>query len=163
MIQSTPRRLILGAAVAAGLAGAVAVTLPALAQESMEHAGHMHGMGPMGGDHAMTRAHLERALDEVGATPAQKQRIGAVLHGAFADMGQMHEHMAATHADLHRILTAPVIDRAALERLRAERMAEFDQASRKLVNALADAAEVLSPAQRARLGAMMAEHRHAHP
>jgi Spy/CpxP family protein refolding chaperone len=162
MIQLKPRRLILGAALAAGLAGAAAISLPALAQESMEHAGHMHGMGPMGGDHAMMRAHLEKALTEIGATPEQKQRIGAILHGAFAGMGQMHEHMAATHAELHRILTAPVIDRAALERLRAERMAEFDQASRTLVSALADAAEVLTPAQRVRLGAMMAERHREH-
>jgi Spy/CpxP family protein refolding chaperone len=74
----------------------------------------------------------------------------------------MHEKMAGAHGDLHRLLSAPTIDRAALEQLRSDRMADFDQASKVLVQTLADAADVLRPDQRAKLAAMMAEHQHPH-
>ena len=49
---------------------------------------------------------------------------------------------------MHKLLTASTIDRAALEKVRAERLAEADRVSRELVNALADVAEVLTPEQR---------------
>ena len=49
---------------------------------------------------------------------------------------------------MHKLLTANTIDRAALEKVRAERLAEADRVSKELVNALADVAEVLTPEQR---------------
>ena len=44
------------------------------------------------------------------------------------------------------------IDRAALEQLRAERLADAELISKSLVGALADMAEVLSPEQREAFG-----------
>ena len=53
------------------------------------------------------------------------------------------------------------MDRGALEQLRAGEIGKLDQASRTLVQSMADAAEVLRPDQRAKLASLMAEH-HEH-
>jgi Spy/CpxP family protein refolding chaperone len=74
----------------------------------------------------------------------------------------VHERLAATHGQIHRLLAAPTVDRAALEQLRAARMADMDQASKVLVQAMADAADVLDARQREKLGTMMAQHHAMH-
>jgi protein CpxP len=152
---SVARRLLLGAAFAATFVagGLIFSGAPAAAVEmAMSHAGM----------HAMMKAHIEKMLTEVDATPDQRARIHSILMNAMQSMGPMHEKLASAHGDLHRLLTAPTIDRAALEQLRAERMADFDQASKTLVQSMADAAEVLTPAQRAKLGTLMAQQHHEH-
>jgi Spy/CpxP family protein refolding chaperone len=53
----------------------------------------------------------------------------------------------------------PVIDKAAVEELRSSRMAMLDDASKRAVAALLEAAEVLDPAQRAALAARLEERR----
>ena len=144
------------ALVAAFVAGGV--TLPLVAASAQDAAMH-HMMGGHGGTHAMAMAHVTKMLDQVGASPDQKSRIEAILHAGFAPMADLHRGMAQTHASLHAILTAPAIDRAALEQLRAAEIARIDEASRTLTKAVADAAEVLTPEQRAKLATLMSEHR----
>jgi Spy/CpxP family protein refolding chaperone len=150
------RRAALGAAVAVSfVAGAATVSaFPAAAETAaayMSHGGH-------GGMHARAAAHLDRMLTEVDATPDQKARIHAIMQGAFESLKPMHGGLEQTQRDLHALLTAPTIDRAALERLRVARMADADQAGKVLVKALADSAEVLRPDQRAKLGELAAGH-----
>jgi Spy/CpxP family protein refolding chaperone len=111
-----------------------------------------------GGLHAMGAEHLDKLLDEAGASADQKARIHEIMKRAFEGMKPMHGGMEQAHAEL----TAPTIDRAALERLRARHIAQIDQASRTMVSAMADAAEVLTPAQRARLRAAMQTRRAEH-
>jgi Spy/CpxP family protein refolding chaperone len=115
----------------------------------MGHGGH--------GSHGDMRAEMDQMLTQVDATPEQKAKIHGIMKGAFETLKPMHGTLQQTHRDLHGLLTAPTIDRAALERLRAARLADADQASRVLVKALADSAEVLRPEQRAKLGELMAE------
>ena len=50
------------------------------------------------------------------------------------------------------LLTAPTVDRAAIELFRAEKMVLADQASRRIAQALGEAAEVLTPEQRTEVG-----------
>jgi Spy/CpxP family protein refolding chaperone len=56
------------------------------------------------------------------------------------------------------LLTAPAIDRAKMEDLRAAQIKSFDESSKRLVTAIADAAEVLSPDQRAALAEEIRKH-----
>ena len=137
---------VLGGVTSAGLA---------VAAEGM--AMHHLVIGGPGGMHGQPMAHLTKMLDAVGASPEQKSKIEGILHAGFAPMGGMHAEMEHTHAALHAIFAAPTIDRTALEQLRAAEVAKLDQSSRTMVAAMADAAEVLTPEQRAKLAAMIAE------
>ena len=162
--SSPLRRLLLGAAFAATFVagGLVASGAPAMAFEMAMDSASMGDHGGMHGMHGMGQAHLEHMLTEVGASADQKAKIHAIMKTAFEAMKPLHEKMADTHRQLHQLLAAPTIDRAALEQLRAARIADFDQASKIMVQAMADAAEVLPPEQRAKLAGLMAEHRHHH-
>jgi Spy/CpxP family protein refolding chaperone len=53
-------------------------------------------------------------------------------------------------------LTAPTIDRSAIERLRAEQIGLAETASKRIAQALADTADVLSPEQRRKVTDWMA-------
>lgn len=143
-------------AVLAGTFVAGGLTLPVIAAQAQDAAmsGMMGGPGH-GAMNGMMTAHIQQVLDKVGATAEQKARIEAILHAGFASMTAAHADMQTTHARLRQLLTAPAIDRQALEALRASQIASLDQASRKLVDSFADAAEVLTPAQRAKLATLM--------
>jgi Spy/CpxP family protein refolding chaperone len=56
------------------------------------------------------------------------------------------------------LLTADTIDRAALEHARVAQLNVLDQASKELVQLLADTAVVLTPAQRKALADKLAAH-----
>ena len=60
------------------------------------------------------------------------------------------------------ILSGPTIDRAAIEKLRAEEMALADTLSRTVAAALADSAEVLTPEQRTELLERLGRFHHRH-
>jgi Spy/CpxP family protein refolding chaperone len=135
------------------LAGGLTVGGLAVAAEGMA----MHQMmGNPADMHGRAMAHVSKMLDEVGASADQKARIETILRAGFESMASLHGDMRQTHASLHAILAAPTIDRVALEQLRAGQVARFDQATRSMTQALADAAEILRPDQRAKLATLMA-------
>lgn len=61
-------------------------------------------------------------------------------------------------AQLRAILVAPTIDRAKLESLRVGQLRTRNLISKRLADAVADAADVLTPAQRSQLVEVMDRH-----
>ncbi|EXL02667.1 Spy/CpxP family protein refolding chaperone [Aquamicrobium defluvii] len=113
----------------------------------MRHGGHFAGRG------------FSRALDAVDATAEQEDRIWAIIDDARAELRPVMREFRDTRATVMELLAAQTIDRAAAETLRAERIATIDEASKKMVAAALDAAEVLTPEQRAKLAEQMKERR----
>jgi Spy/CpxP family protein refolding chaperone len=113
------------------------------------------GWGPGGGwghgGHGFGEGRLERMLGSVDATADQEKKIWAIVDGARGEIRPIMRDFRDTRGQLATLLSAPTIDRAAVEKLRAERVAAADQASKKLTDAMVNAAEVLTPEQRAKL------------
>jgi Spy/CpxP family protein refolding chaperone len=148
------------------LAGMVAVTAataglasagPAL---SIMAGHHMPGQDHAAMDPAAVDAHLDKMFSTIlpDASAEQKSRLRVLAHAVHENLRVTHAQFGQTHLRLHALLLQPNIDRAALETLRVAQMREIDATSKRVVAALADAAEILSPAQRARL----VEHLQAH-
>ena len=98
--------------------------------------------------HGDPKVHVEEMLDEVDASDAQRAAIEPLVDRATARMHDIHGQAADLHEELHGLLTAETIDRAALESVRAEAVALVDRASREMVDAMTGMAEVLTPEQR---------------
>ena len=94
---------------------------------------------------------VEDMLDEVDASDDQRERVRAIATAALADMGEFRDFRRAGREALVEALTQETVDREALEALRQSKLETADRASQRLLTALADAAEVLTPAQRAEL------------
>lgn len=114
-------------------------------------------MGPRHGGHFM-RAHMGfaghgigRVLDEIDATDEQADKIFDILDEARGEVRPLMREFRDTREDLAELLAAETIDRQAAETLRAERVASLDQASKTMTEALLNAADVLTPEQRAEL------------
>jgi periplasmic protein CpxP/Spy len=161
-----PRRgwkasLLVAGALAVGLAGAAATT--ALSGGFGPGAWHAGGFGSGPIDPAEVDERVERMVKhlavEIDATPEQQDRLVAIAQGAAKDLLPMRDRMKAAREEAHAILTAPTVDRAAIEALRARQAAGYDEASRRLAQALGDAAEVLTAEQRAELGERMERFR----
>jgi protein CpxP len=96
---------------------------------------------------------------ELDATADQQVKIANIAKAAVADLRPLHEKAHAARAQALTLLTAPTIDRSAIERLRAEQIGLAETASKRIAQALADAADVLSPEQRRKVADWMASRR----
>jgi len=124
------------------------------------HARHAFGHhGPHAWGEEDIRYAVGWMLREVDASEAQVARVGEIATAAAADLRVLHETHRARREPFAAALVAA--DRTALERLRGEELAAAEQASQRIVLALADAAEVLTPEQRQQLAEAHARH-HEH-
>jgi periplasmic protein CpxP/Spy len=152
-----PRRRFL---VRAGVAAAVVAAAAGLGIKAFAH-GRGVGHWPRGGflgaslDPARLDERLDRMLEhlyvEIDATDAQKQQLAPIVKGAAADLLPLRARMREGRRQGIALLTQEHIDRAALETLRAEQLQQADEASRRLTQALADAADILTVSQRKQL------------
>jgi Spy/CpxP family protein refolding chaperone len=120
-----------------------------------------HGAGPV--DPADLDRHLDRMLRhlyvEIDATEAQKQKLDPIVRQAAKDLLPARERLLAARREAIELLSRERVDAAALEALRAKQIALADEASKRLTRAVAEAAEVLTPAQRKELAAHLARRR----
>ena len=91
---------------------------------------------------------VKHAAIEIDATPEQQAQIIAILTPVALNMKSMRGEMRGTGMAFAELLTAQTVDRAAIEELRAEKLAEADEISRQWVNAVTDVSMVLTAEQR---------------
>ncbi len=174
--RTTRRRVMAGAGFAALAAAALATQRHAFAQPmggprgpggpggpGMDFGMGFGGMGfgPMGfgGPGETDPAVAARRLDamvafrlaDIDATPEQRARISAIVQSLVKDLFGTRAKMGELRRQSIALLGAAKTDRAALEKLRAEQMEIADTSSKRLLQALADGADVLTPEQRAKL------------
>lgn len=147
-----PKRYGVTFMVGVGLAAVIAIGAgAALAQGGFGP----KGFGPMGARFAEHR--FEKLMDEVDATDAQQDKIWAIVDRTRSELRPVGREFRDSRGKVAELLAAPTIDKAAVEALRAERIAAVDAASKKAVAALVEAAEVLTPEQRAELAKELKE------
>ena len=146
------RRLFFKRAGVAALIGGLgaAIGFKAFAQ------GRRHGpIDPAELDERIERM-LKHLYVEIDATEEQKQRLEPIVKDAAKDLLPMRRSLHDGRRQAIELLTQDRIDPAAIEALRARHLHLADDASRRLTRAIADAAEVLTPAQRKDLAAHFA-------
>jgi Spy/CpxP family protein refolding chaperone len=126
---------------------------------------HMTVRGPMGGPFGgpLTPQQMADRADrmvrhlaiEIDANADQQAKLEAIAKSAVGDLAPMRDKMLAARQQMHDLLTQMTVDRGAIEKLRAEQIATLDALSKRIAQAVGDAAEVLTPDQRHKLGEML--------
>lgn len=138
--------LVIAVASAAAIVPMVAQAMPGGPGGPGMMGGHAgHGMGHM----------LDRMLDKVDATEAQRAQIKQITQLAEADLRAQQEAGRALREQALALMAAPTLDAAAAESLRQQMLARHDQSSRRMMQAMLDVGNVLTPAQRSKLAEQM--------
>ena len=150
--SSGRRRFFRRAAIGSVLAGLAA----GIGLQAYAHGGGSGGWHRGGGFMSMDPAQVDQRLDrmlkhlyvEIDATDEQKSRLEPIVKQAIGDLLPLRSRMRDGRKSAVELLAGESVDRAAIEALRAEQMKLADQASRRITQALADAAEVLTIEQK---------------
>jgi periplasmic protein CpxP/Spy len=160
-----------GSSVGQGLGHRILAHVPGMtAADAPFEDGFGQGFGPRflafqqtglfdGAIEALVEAHADRMVRhlaiEIDATTEQQDKLRAVVRDAIKDLLPMREKVQSSRATARELLTQQTIDRAAIEKFRADQITAYDAASKRLVQAVADAAEVLTPEQRRKISDML--------
>ena len=90
-------------------------------------------------------------LHDVNATDDQKRKVSEIAKSAMRDLLPLRDQHHAARSQAIDLLSRPAIDRDAIEQLRALELELAEAASKRISQALADTAEVLTPEQRVKL------------
>jgi protein CpxP len=159
-------KITVALALGLGLAGIGAFATTSFSQGFGPPFGHWHGPGywhggPFGGgvDPARAEERADRMIRhisvEVDATAEQQEKLRGIVKHAVKDMIPMREKMFAARQQVRDLLFGQSVDRAAIEKLRAEQIGTVDALSKRFTQALADAAEVLTLEQRRKLEGLL--------
>src|SRR5882672_6943379 len=78
----------------------------------------------------------KHAAIELDASADQQAKIAGIAKAAVNDLRPLHEKAQAARSQAVTLLTAPTIDRSAIERLRAEQIGLVETASKRIAQAL---------------------------
>lgn len=123
------------------------------------HQHHFRGQGEHRGHGPMSQERMEERIDRmayrlvrsVDGTPEQEIKIRGIARAAAKEVAELRKQGRDLRGKGLELLKAPTIDRNAIESLRGQQMALQDAISKRMSTAMADAAEVLTPEQRAKL------------
>ena len=162
--KSTGRRRFFRRAAIATLIGGIAAGIGLKTWAQSGPGGRHHGgfmAGPL--DPAKVDERLERMLKhlyvEIDASEEQKGKLAPIIKATVKDLLPLREKLHAARGQAIGLLGGDHVDRDAIERLRTDQVALADQASKRVTRALADVAEVLTPAQRKELAERVGRHR----
>ncbi len=114
-----------------------------------------HGIERAKLDPKASAAHIEhkvdRVLSRVDASADQKAKVSAIAKSAVTDILELGISPRETRTKLIEFFRADKIDPEALEALRAQQTAKWDAATKRIVQAMTEAASVLTPEQRREL------------
>lgn len=125
------------------------------------HGGPMGAMGYMGGpmDPAKIERRAERMAEgfsrRVDATGEQQAKLVTIAKAAAKDIAPLQSQVREARKQALKLMAEPKVDRAALEALRGAQLSNMDAVSKRMVTAMADAAEVLTPEQRQKVAERM--------
>jgi Spy/CpxP family protein refolding chaperone len=138
--------LLLGVGVASGFAAGTVNGMPFWMMNAAVH----HGLNP---ERVAKRIdhRVDRVLGRVDATDEQRDKVSGIIKGAFNDLTALGVKPWEVRAKAVALLRADTIDPAAFEALRAEQISMADAASKRIVQAMTEAAQVLTPEQRREL------------
>ena len=126
------------------------------------HGRRMHGaMDPAEMDQR-TEHFIKHLAVDVNATPEQQKKLEAIAKAASRDLAPLRSQSQEMRKQGVALFTAPTVDKNAVEQLRVKRMQNADAISRRMTQALTDAADVLSPEQRKKAAERAGRWRHRH-
>jgi periplasmic protein CpxP/Spy len=130
----------------------VAVAGAALSAQAQGHHGRGEGgMMMFGGSPEHMGRMVDHLLDGLNATDTQRTQIKQIAATAANDLKTQRDASRDLRAQGLQIFTTPNIDARAAETLRQQMSAQHDQASKRMLQAMLEIANVLTPEQRAKL------------
>jgi Spy/CpxP family protein refolding chaperone len=153
----TTKRRLLAAVLATSLAAVSVIAYAAGATGASPH----HGAGMHGDTYAQINVtHLHLIVDHVmgRASPEQKAKIDVLVAAAKPELQSLDAQATAAHRETVGLLLQDNVDRAAVEHAQAREIQAADQLAKRIDQALADLAELMTPEQKAQLR----EHVKAH-
>jgi Spy/CpxP family protein refolding chaperone len=112
--------------------------------------GHGHGRDPAAMA-AFVTDHVDDTLDDLDATPAQRERIQAIVSGLVADGQKLREAHRGGHAELLAQWKSETPDAAKLHALVDARSAELTAFAHRAADAAVEIHATLTPEQREKL------------
>lgn len=150
---------LLGASLFVALASGVMLTAEAAPMGGGGDGGGHHRGGMMMGGPMMGGMYAERMLDAVNATPDQRSQVKQIMETARNDLKAQRDAGRAVHDQMRQLFAQPTVDARVAETLRQQAMAQHDQSSRRMMQAMLEVSRVLTPEQRAKLAEMAAQRR----
>ena len=156
--------MLIGALLVGGLIGR-ACTHERMRDDARGRMGMQHSYG-MQGDFAgppmdglrgggFSLQMIERIADKVNATDEQKKKLNEIASRLNQDQTTRRTAMQSMRQKTIELLSANPIDTAAVEQVRASQIQFMDEQSKQMSQAMIEAAQVLTPEQRAQLANRM--------
>ena len=119
------------------------------------HGGGFGGHGMMMGSPERMGRGIDRMLDRLDATDAQRAQIKQIVQAAAADLKAQREANRGLRERGMQVFTAPNVDANAAEAVRKQMIEQHDQSSKRMMLAMIEISRVLTPEQRAKIAERM--------
>ena len=153
---SKPGRMLRAVTAGAVLALGGAAALSVSAMPGAAGHGDMERSMMGGSPQRMDRV-VDRMLESVNATEAQRTQVKQILQAAASDLKAQRDSGRALHEQRMKAFTAPTVDANAVEALRQQMLPQHDQETKRMSQAMIEISRVLTPEQRTKLAERMQE------